>query len=56
MCVYFSAYHVAHFICIRVFISGGGPKKLDAKEISLVAQGGNAKLITLEAHELKSIW
>jgi len=40
----------------RVFISGGGPKKLDAKEISVVAQGGNAKLITLEAHELKSIW
>ena len=40
----------------RVFISGGGPKKLDAKEISVVAQGGNAKLVTLEAHELKSIW
>ncbi|MFP6610832.1 MAG: GH32 C-terminal domain-containing protein, partial [Pirellulales bacterium] len=40
----------------RVFISGGGPKKLDAKEISVVAEGGNAKLLTLEAHELKSIW
>ena len=40
----------------RVFISGKGPAKLDAKEISVVAQGGNAKLVTLEAHELKSIW
>jgi len=40
----------------RVFISGKGPAKLDAKEVSVVAQGGNAKLVTLEAHELKSIW
>ena len=40
----------------RVFISGKGPAKMDAKEVSAVAQGGNAKLVSLEAHELKSIW
>ncbi len=40
----------------RVFISGSGPAKLDATGVSVVAEGGNAKLITLEAHELKSIW
>jgi len=40
----------------RVFISGKGPARLDAKEISVVAHGGNAKLLSLEAHELKSIW
>jgi len=40
----------------RVFISGNGSAKVDAKEVSVVAQGGNAKLVTLEAHELKSIW
>jgi len=40
----------------RVFISGPGPAKLDATEVSVVAQGGNAKLTQLEAHELKSIW
>ena len=40
----------------RVFISGKGPARLDAKEISVVAHGGSAKLLSLEAHELKSIW
>ncbi len=40
----------------RVFISGKGPAKMDATEVSVVAQGGNAKLVSLEAHELKSIW
>ena len=40
----------------RVFISGKGPVKQDAKEVSVVAQGGSAKLVALEAHELKSIW
>lgn len=40
----------------RVFISGKGPAKLSASEVSVTASGGNAKLVTLEAHELKSIW
>jgi fructan beta-fructosidase len=40
----------------RVCISGGGPAKMEAKQVSVTAQGGNAKLISLEAHELKSIW
>ncbi len=40
----------------RVCISGGGPAKMEAKQISVTAQGGNAKLLSLEAHELKSIW
>ena len=40
----------------RVYISGPGPAKLDATEISVVAIGGNAQLVSLEAHELNSIW
>ena len=40
----------------RVFISGGGPSKLDSAEVSVVATGGNAGLVSLEAHELKSVW
>ena len=40
----------------RVYISGPGPAKLDATEISVVAIGGNAQLVSLEAHELSSIW
>ena len=40
----------------RVCISGGGPAKMAAGQVSLTAQGGNAKLLSLEAHELKSIW
>ena len=40
----------------RVCISGGGPAKMAAKEVSVTVQGGNAKLLSLEAHELKSIW
>jgi fructan beta-fructosidase len=40
----------------RVFISGGGPAKQDATDVSVTATGGNAKLLSLEAHELKSIW
>jgi fructan beta-fructosidase len=40
----------------RVFITGDGPAKLDATEVSVTAKGGNAKLVTLECHELKSIW
>ncbi len=40
----------------RVFISGRGPAKLDATEVSVTAIGGNAKLVSLEAHELKPIW
>ena len=40
----------------RVFISAKGPEKMDVTDISVVAQGGNAKLVAFEAHELKSIW
>ncbi|MCP4508277.1 MAG: 2,6-beta-D-fructofuranosidase, partial [Fuerstiella sp.] len=40
----------------RVFISGRGPEKLNTTEVSVQAIGGNAKLVSLEAHELKSIW
>jgi fructan beta-fructosidase len=40
----------------RVYISGRGPEKLDASEVSVTAIGGNAKLVSLEVHELKSIW
>ncbi len=40
----------------RVFISGRGPAKLEATEVSVTAIGGNAKLLSLEARELKSIW
>jgi len=41
----------------RVYISGAGPgKQVDVKNISVTATGGDAKLVALEAHELKSIW
>lgn len=40
----------------RVFISGDGPAKIAASEVSVTAIGGDAKLLSLEAHELKSIW
>ncbi|MCX6867529.1 MAG: SUMF1/EgtB/PvdO family nonheme iron enzyme [Verrucomicrobia bacterium] len=41
----------------RVYISGAGPgKKVDVKNISVTATGGDAKLVQFEAHELKSIW
>jgi fructan beta-fructosidase len=40
----------------RVFISGRGPAKIDATAVSVTAKGGNARLLSLEAHELKSIW
>lgn len=40
----------------RVYISGGGPAKLKATEVSVKAIGGNAQLKSLDAHELKSIW
>ena len=40
----------------RVFITAGGPQKQDIEEISVTAHGGTAKLIKLQAHELKSIW
>jgi sucrose-6-phosphate hydrolase SacC (GH32 family) len=40
----------------RVFITTSGPPKQNAPNISFEARGGGAKLITLEAHELKSIW
>ena len=40
----------------RVCISGGGPAKMAATQVSVTVQGGNAKLLSLEAHELKSIW
>lgn len=40
----------------RVFLSGPGPVRMEAGYISVTAKGGPAKLVTLEAHELKSIW
>ncbi len=40
----------------RIFISGPGPAKLKATELSVTAVGGEAELVSLEAHELKSIW
>lgn len=40
----------------RVFISGRGPAKVDATEVSITAIGGNGTLVSFEAHELKSIW
>ena len=40
----------------RVCISGGGPAQMAAQQVSVTAQGGNAKLLSLEAHELKAIW
>ncbi len=40
----------------RVFISGPGPNKLDATEVSVTAKGGKATLLSLEVHELMSIW
>ena len=40
----------------RIVITGGGPQKQHAKELSVVAHGVNAKMINFQAHELKSIW
>ena len=41
----------------RVCISAGGPAKIDNPgPVSVTAHGGDAKLVSLEAHELKSIW
>ncbi len=40
----------------RVFISNKGPAKQDPSPVSVKAVGGDAKLMQLEAHELKSIW
>ena len=41
----------------RVYISGAGPgKKVDVKNVSVTATGGDAKLVQFEAYELKSIW
>lgn len=39
----------------RVFISQRGPNKVDANKVSIKAMGGSATLVTLEAHQLKSI-
>ncbi len=41
----------------RVCISGGGPARIDNPgPVSVTAHGGDATLLSLEAHELKSIW
>ena len=40
----------------RVVVSGPGPAKLDATAITVTAHGGEAKLLSFEADELKSIW
>jgi fructan beta-fructosidase len=40
----------------RVFVSGRSPAEVNAAEVTVTAIGGNAKLVSLDAHELKSIW
>ena len=40
----------------RVYISGAGSARVDATEVSVIARGGRAQLLSFEAHELKSIW
>lgn len=40
----------------RVYISGGGPAKLEPTEVTVAAKGGQARLLSMSAHELKSIW
>ncbi len=40
----------------RVYISTGGKGEPNAKKVSITAHGGDAKLISLDVHELKSIW
>ena len=41
----------------RVYISGDGPAKIEnPSPVSVTAHGGDAKLVSLEVHELKSIW
>lgn len=34
----------------------GASTKLDVDKVSVTANGGNAKLVEFDAHELKSIW
>lgn len=40
----------------RIYITCAGHPKQEVEKISVVANGGNAKLISFEAHEVKSIW
>jgi len=40
----------------RVYISGGGDPEPGAGQVSVTAAGGNAKRVSLEAHQIKSIW
>ena len=40
----------------QIYASFGRDYKLDINEIRVVAHGGKAKLIRLEAHDLKSVW
>ncbi|KLU01375.1 Sucrose-6-phosphate hydrolase [Rhodopirellula islandica] len=40
----------------RVFISGPGPARQPSTSITVTARGGTAKLLKLDAHELRSIW
>ena len=40
----------------RVYISRAGDPNARGSRISVTAQGGDATLLSLEAHELKSIW
>ena len=40
-----------------IYVSGDGPAKIENPgPVSVTAQGGDAKLLSLEVHELKSIW
>jgi len=41
----------------RVAIVGGGPAKIESPgPVTVTAHGGEARLVSLEVHELKSIW
>lgn len=40
----------------RVFITAVGKPAPGGGKVSVTAQGGTARLVSLEAHELKSIW
>lgn len=40
----------------QVFISGPGPARREPEEITVTARGGTAELLSLDAHELGSIW
>ena len=40
----------------RIYITSKREKRGEVSAIKAFAEGGRAKLVTLEVHELKSIW